>query len=122
MLVPSLSNQLFIETLEAIQDVLRIRGLDVVIGNYHYSPDEEEKLLRNHLVNRPRGILLTGFDHTAASRQMLETSGVPCVHMMELDTRLGTYCVGFSQQQAGAEAARHLLGRGRRRLAYISAL
>ncbi|KWS88640.1 LacI family DNA-binding transcriptional regulator [Pseudomonas syringae] len=117
VLVPSLSNQLFIETLEAIQDVLRIRGLDVVIGNYHYSPDEEEKLLRNHLVNRPRGILLTGFDHTAASRQMLETSGVPCVHMMELDTRLGTYCVGFSQQQAGAEAARHLLGRGRRRLA-----
>ncbi|RMV08305.1 Gluconate utilization system transcriptional regulator GntR [Pseudomonas savastanoi] len=114
VLVPSLSNPLFIETLEAIQDVLRIRGLDVVIGNYHYSPDEEEKLLRNHLVNRPRGILLTGFDHTAASRQMLETSGVPCVHMMELDTRLGTYCVGFSQQQAGAEAARHLLGRGRR--------
>ncbi|KPC49272.1 MULTISPECIES: LacI family DNA-binding transcriptional regulator [Pseudomonas syringae group genomosp. 2] len=121
VLVPSLSNQLFIETLEAIQDVLRIRGLDVVIGNYHYSPDEEEKLLRNHLVNRPRGILLTGFDHTAASRQMLETSGVPCVHMMELDTRLGTYCVGFSQQQAGAEAARHLLGRGRRRLAYMAA-
>ncbi|KPW46367.1 Gluconate utilization system GNT-I transcriptional repressor [Pseudomonas syringae pv. broussonetiae] len=38
VLVPSLSNQLFIETLEAIQDVLRIRGLDVVIGNYHYSP------------------------------------------------------------------------------------
>lgn len=101
--------------------MLRIRGLDVVIGNYHYSPDEEEKLLRNHLVNRPRGILLTGFDHTAASRQMLETSGVPCVHMMELDTRLGTYCVGFSQQQAGAEAARHLLGRGRRRLAYMAA-
>ncbi|KEZ66805.1 LacI family transcriptional regulator, partial [Pseudomonas syringae pv. syringae FF5] len=77
--------------------------------NYHYSPEEEEKLLRNHLVNRPRGILLTGFDHTAASRQMLETSGIPCVHMMELDTRLGAYCVGFSQQQAGAEAARHLL-------------
>ncbi|WP_017702417.1 LacI family DNA-binding transcriptional regulator, partial [Pseudomonas syringae] len=121
VLVPSLSNQLFIETLEAIQDVLRLRGLDVVIGNYHYSPEEEEKLLRNHLVNRPRGVLLTGFDHTAASRQMLETSGVPCVHMMELDTRLGAYCVGFSQQQAGAEAARHLLGRGRTRLAYMAA-
>jgi len=29
--------------------------------------------------------------------------------------------VGFSQQQAGAAAARHLLGRGRRRLAYVSA-
>ncbi len=121
VLVPSLSNQLFIETLEAIQNVLRTRGLDVVIGNYHYSPEEEENLLRNHLVNRPRGLLLTGFDHTPALRQLLAASGVPCVHMMELDTVRGSYCVGFSQIQAGAEAARHLLGRGRKRLAYIAA-
>lgn len=121
VLVPSLSNQLFIETLEAIQNVLRTRGLEVVIGNYHYSPEEEEKLLRSHLMNRPRGLLLTGFDHTPALRQLLAASGVPCVHMMELDTVLGAYCVGFSQLDAGAEAARHLLGRGRKRLAYIAA-
>ncbi|MBC3955954.1 MULTISPECIES: LacI family DNA-binding transcriptional regulator [Pseudomonas] len=121
VLVPSLANQLFIETLEAIQDVLRPRGLDVVIGNYHYSPEEEENLLRNHLVNRPRGILLTGSDRTQASHQMLEASGIACVHMMELDPRPGTYSVGFSQEQAGAQAARHLLGRGRKRLAYMAA-
>lgn len=121
VLVPSLSNQLFIETLEAIQDVLNPRGLDVVIGNYHYSPEEEEKLLRNHLVNRPRGLLLTGFDRTPASRQLLEASGLPCVHMMELDAERGAYCVGFSQEQAGAAAARHLLGCGRTRLAYVAA-
>ncbi|KIQ35062.1 LacI family DNA-binding transcriptional regulator [Pseudomonas viridiflava] len=121
VLVPSLSNQLFIETLEAIQDVLRPRGLDMVIGNYHYSPEEEEKLLRNHLVNRPRGILLTGLDRTPASHQMLEASGIPIVHMMELDARQGAYSVGFSQEQAGAQAALHLLGRGRKRLAYMAA-
>ncbi|HEX8541635.1 MAG TPA: LacI family DNA-binding transcriptional regulator [Pseudomonas sp.] len=121
VLVPSLSNQLFIETLEAIQNVLRTRGLEVVIGNYHYSPVEEENLLRNYLANRPRGMLLTGFDHTPALRELLAASGVPCVHMMELDTVRGAYCVGFSQEEAGAEAARHLLGRGRKRLAYIAA-
>lgn len=121
VLVPSLSNQLFIETLEAIQTVLRPRGLEVVIGNYHYSPVEEENLLRSHLANRPRGILLTGFDRSQAAQTLLATSGVPCVHMMELDPQRGEPCVGFSQQQAGAEAARHLLSRGRRRLAYVSA-
>ena len=84
VLVPSLTNQLFIETLEAIQGVLRTRGLEVVIGNYHYSPVEEENLLRTYLANRPRGLLLTGFDHTPAVRQLLAASGVPCVHMMEL--------------------------------------
>ncbi|WNW11044.1 LacI family DNA-binding transcriptional regulator [Pseudomonas sp. DTU_2021_1001937_2_SI_NGA_ILE_001] len=121
VLVPSLSNQLFIETLEAIQNVLRPRGLEVVIGNYHYDPQEEEKLLRNYMVNRPRGILLTGLDHTSVSRQLLTDSAIPCVHMMELDASEQAHCVGFSQQQAGAAAARHLLGRGRRRLAYIAA-
>jgi LacI family gluconate utilization system Gnt-I transcriptional repressor len=121
VLVPSLSNQLFIETLEAIQTVLRPRGLEVVIGNYHYSPIEEENLLRSHLANRPRGILLTGFDRSQAAQQLLAASGVPCVHMMELDPARAEPCVGFSQQQAGAEAARHLLSRGRRRLAYVSA-
>ncbi|MFY1663649.1 LacI family DNA-binding transcriptional regulator [Pseudomonas sp. Pseu.R1] len=121
VLVPSLSNQLFIETLEAIQNVLRPRGLEVVIGNYHYSPVEEENLLRSHLANRPRGILLTGFDRSQASQQLLAASGVPCVHMMELDPGRAEPCVGFSQQQAGAAAAQHLLNRGRRRLAYVSA-
>lgn len=121
VLVPSLSNQLFIETLEAIQGVLRTRDLEVVIGNYHYSPAEEENLVRSYLANRPRGLLLTGFDHTPAVRQLLATSGVPCVHMMELAQGPDAYCVGFSQEQAGAEAARHLLGRGRKRLAYIAA-
>ena len=121
VLVPSLSNQLFIETLEAIQNVLRPRNLEVVIGNYHYSPVEEENLLRSHLANRPRGLLLTGFDHTPALRQLLAASGVPCVHMMELDQTRGAYCVGFSQVQAGAAAAQHLLGRGRKRLAYVAA-
>ena len=121
VLVPSLSNQLFIETLEAIQTVLRLRGLEVVIGNYHYSPVEEENLLRSHLANRPRGMLLTGFDRSQAAQQLLAASGVPCVHMMELDPTRAEPCVGFSQQDAGAAAARHLLSRGRRRLAYVSA-
>jgi LacI family gluconate utilization system Gnt-I transcriptional repressor len=121
VLVPSLSNQLFIETLEAIQSVLRPRGLEVVIGNYHYSPQEEEALLRSHLANRPRGLLLTGFDRSPAAQQLLSASGVPCVHMMELDPQRAEASVGFSQQQAGAEAAKHLLSRGRRRLVYVAA-
>lgn len=84
VLIPSLSNQLFIETLEAIHDVMRPRGLEVLIGNFHYDVAEEENLIRNYLAYQPCGMLLTGFDRTEASQQMLAASGVPCVHMMEL--------------------------------------
>ncbi|NBA96573.1 LacI family DNA-binding transcriptional regulator [Pseudomonas sp. R5(2019)] len=121
VLIPSLSNQLFIDTLEAIHEVMRPRGLEVLIGNFHYDVDVEENLIRNYLAYQPGGILLTGFDRTEGSRRMLAASGVPCVHMMELDSTPGVTSVGFSQIQAGAVAAQHLLERGRRRLAFVAA-
>ncbi|MDN3237664.1 LacI family DNA-binding transcriptional regulator [Pseudomonas sp. WAC2] len=121
VLIPSLSNQLFIESLEAIHQVLRPHGLEVLIGNYHYSPEEEENLIRNYLAYQPRGILLTGFDRTEHARQLLAASRVPCVHMMELDADTATCSAGFSQYAAGAAAARHLIERGRQRIAYIAA-
>lgn len=121
VLIPSLSNQLFIDTLEAIHAVMRPRGLEVLIGNYHYDSAQEENLIRNYLAYQPCGMLLTGFERTEASRQMLSANGVPCVHMMELSGEDGAVSVGFSQHQAGRAAARHLIERGRRRLGFIAA-
>ncbi len=121
VLVPSLANLLFIETLEAIHAVLRPQGLEVLIGNFHYSRNEEEDLIRNYLAYQPRGLLLTGFERTESARRMIEASGIPCVYMMDLDSGSGLNCVGFSQLRAGEAAAEHLLARGRRRLAYIGA-
>ncbi|WP_312933409.1 LacI family DNA-binding transcriptional regulator [Pseudomonas sp.] len=121
VLIPSLSNQLFIDTLEAIHEVMRPRGLEVLIGNYHYDTAEEENLIRNYLAYQPCGMLLTGFDRTDASLQMLAASGVPCVHMMELGGEGAALSVGFSQFEAGRAAARHLIERGRRRLGFIAA-
>lgn len=121
VLVPSLSNQLFVDTLEAIHGVLRPQGLEVLIGNFHYSRDEEEDLIRNYLAYQPRGMLLTGFERTESARRMLEASGTPCVYMMDLDSSPGLHCVGFSQLRAGAAVAEHLLARGRRHLAYVGA-
>ena len=121
VLIPSLSNQLFVETLDAIHDVLRPRGLEVLIGNYHYDATIEENLIRNYLAYQPRGLLLTGLERSEAARQMLAASRVPCVHMMELGGEPGTWSVGFSQQEAGRAVARHLIERGRRRLGFIAA-
>lgn len=121
VLIPALSNQLFIETLEAVQGILRPRGFEILIGNYHYRQEEEEELIRNYLSFQPRGILLTGFNRSEAATQLLAKSGVPCVYMMELRREPGIVCVGFSQEAAGAKVADHLLSRGRRKLAFVGA-
>ena len=120
LLLPMLSNALFVDLLEAAQSQLRGAGFQTLIGITHYDEREEEQLLREQLVHRPAGMLVTGLPG-GATRRLIASSGVPCVHLMELSDRAGDHSVGFSQQEAAAAMTRHLLARGRRRIAFAAA-
>jgi LacI family gluconate utilization system Gnt-I transcriptional repressor len=121
VLVPMLSNALFVDVLEAVQRSLRPAGYQTLMGVTHYDAEEEELLLRELLMQRPAGLLVTGLARSDAARALIAQSGVPCVHLMEMSAAPGVYSVGFSQQEAGAEMTRHLLARGRRRIAFAAA-
>lgn len=121
VLIPLLSNALFVDLLEAVQRTLRPAGFQALIGITHYDKLEEEQLLRELLLHRPAGLLVTGTDHSEATRTLIERSGVPCVHLMEISGQAGLHGVGFSQQEAGAAMTRHLLERGRRRIVFAAA-
>lgn len=121
VLVPLLSNRLFVDLLEAAQSSLLAAGYQSLIGITHYAPEEEEALLRSYLLNRPAGLLLTGLDRSEAAQALLAHSGVPCVHMMETREQPGLYSVGFSQQAAGAAMTAALMARGYRHIAFAAA-
>jgi LacI family gluconate utilization system Gnt-I transcriptional repressor len=121
VLIPMLSNALFVDLLEAIQGTLRVHGYQTLIGVTHYDFSEEETLLREQLLHRPAGLLVTGLERNPATQQLIAHSGVPCVHLMEASGQDGIFSVGFSQAAAGAELTRHLLSRGRRRIAFAGA-
>ncbi len=145
ILIPKLSNALFVDLLDAAQQTLRAAGFQTLIGVTHYDDKQEEQLLREQLLHRPAGLLVTGLDHNAATRQLMARSQVPCVHLMDLppddvlapeslrpeSLKAGAevlegldatpYCVGFSQNQAGAALTRQLLASGRQRIAFAGA-
>lgn len=121
VLIPMLSNALFVDLLEAVQNTLRPAGYQTLIGITHYDASEEEQLLREQLQHRPAGLLVTGFERTEVTRSLVAQSGVPCVHLMEAPGHAGIHSVGFSQVDAGAAMTRHLLERGRRRIAFAGA-
>jgi LacI family transcriptional regulator, gluconate utilization system Gnt-I transcriptional repressor len=121
LLIPMLSNALFVDVLEAVQGTLRRAGYQTLIGVTHYDAAEEEQLLREQLLHRPAGLLVTGFDRNEATRRLIDHSGVPCVHLMETSSTPGVYSVGLSQSQASAAMTRHLLERGCRRIAFAAA-
>ena len=121
VLIPMLSNALFVDVFEAVQRSLRLAGYQALMGVTHYNLGEEELLLREQLLQRPAGLLVTGLERSEAARALIAQSGVPCVHLMEISSAPGIYSVGFSQLEAGAEMTRHLLKRGRRRIAFAAA-
>ncbi|MDB5731702.1 MAG: transcriptional regulator, LacI family [Variovorax sp.] len=120
VLIPLLSNTLFVDLLEAVQRTLRPAGYQTLIGITHYDAHEEEQLLREQLMHRPAGLLVTGFDRSEETRALIASSGVPCVHLMETSHAPGVHCVGFSQHAAGRAVTQHLLARGARRIAFAA--
>lgn len=121
VLIPMLSNALFVDLLEALQRTLRQSGYQTLIGITHYDASEEETLLREQLLHRPAGLVVTGLERNEATKALIAQSGVPCVHLMTASGPAGAYCVGFSQKDAGADLTRHLLARGYRRIAFAAA-
>ncbi|PUE10021.1 LacI family DNA-binding transcriptional regulator [Limnohabitans sp. T6-20] len=124
ILIPLLSNALFVDLLDAAQTTLRAAGYQTLMGVTHYDASEEEQLLREQLLHRPAGLLVTGLDHNAATRKLMASSQVPCVHLMDLPAsgqNDEAYCVGFRQTDAGAAMTRHLLSKGYRRIAFAAA-
>lgn len=121
VLVPSLSNAVFTAVLAGIQDALDPCNYQILIGNTRYSDAEEEKLLFAYMQSNPDGILLSGLTHSPRVQQMLATSRVPVVSMMDLSPEPGAMSVGFSQVDAGYAMTRYLLDKGRKRIGYMAA-
>ncbi|HEY0063681.1 MAG TPA: LacI family DNA-binding transcriptional regulator [Telluria sp.] len=121
VLVPSLSNFVFNAVIDGIQEVVDAANYQLLIGNTRYSDAEEEKLLSTYLQSNPMGILLSGLTHSPRVEQLLATSGVPVVSMMDLSTNPAQMSVGFSQHEAGRTMTRYLLEKGHKRIGFIGA-
>ena len=63
--------------------------------------------------------MLTGLRHAHGIRRRLADASIPVVETWDLGPRQIDMLAGFSNSDAGAAAASHLLARGYRRLAYL---
>ncbi|WP_206951816.1 LacI family DNA-binding transcriptional regulator [Trinickia acidisoli] len=120
VLVPSVSNAVFVETLAGVQDCVGAAGYQLLIGNTGYSPARQVELLSAYLSHAPDGFLVAGIDDSNVVRQQLAASSVPLVHMFDLVSK-DEWSVGFSQRRAGFAIGAHLIGRGARRPGFIAA-
>ncbi|WP_016836684.1 LacI family DNA-binding transcriptional regulator [Herbaspirillum lusitanum] len=121
VLVPSLTNAVFIETLSGIRDYLSQAGYQFLIGETGYSKEKESRLISTYLAHAPDGFLLSSSDQHDILRRQLAAANIPAVRMFDLGKSNSDMSVGFSQTKAGYAAARHLIERGYRRPAFLAA-
>ena len=119
VVIPSLSNIVFPEVLRGIHAALGPTGIQPVVGITEYNIKAEEQLVRSLLAWKPQAMLIAGFDHTDATRQMLTNSGVRVAELMDINSKAIDIAVGMSHRGAGYDTGRHLIACGYRRMGYV---
>jgi LacI family gluconate utilization system Gnt-I transcriptional repressor len=118
LLVPNVSNSVFSETINGLNEVLEAAGYALTIAHSGYSADREERLIRTLLGYKPDAVVLTGFTHTPGTRALLRSAGVPVVETWNIGPQPIDLAVGFSNFEAGLAMTRYLISKGHERLAY----
>jgi LacI family gluconate utilization system Gnt-I transcriptional repressor len=121
-IVPQLSNSMFAETVQGLNDELSAHGYQLLLSVSNYSRQKEEDLLTAILSRQPDGILLIGINHHPGVRKKLLATGVPVVEAWDLTPSPIDISIGFSHERIGEKVAQYLLAKGYKRFASICAL
>jgi LacI family transcriptional regulator, gluconate utilization system Gnt-I transcriptional repressor len=119
MLIPSINNSNFADTVRGLTSALAGSGLQVLLGYTDYSVETEEQLIESMLRRRPEGIIVTGGSHTVRGRRLLEQTGIPVIETWDRPKRPVQHVVGFSNAEATEAIVKHLYERGYRNIAFI---
>lgn len=119
-IVPSVRNSLFAATSQGMSDALRARGINLMLGDSHYSRDEEADLVTAFLAQRPCGIVLHDAVRSSRARKLLLQAGIPIVEVGDLTRRPLDMVVSYTNFGAAKAMTRHLIERGYRRIAFAS--
>ena len=122
VIVPTLSNSIFAETIQALSETISSQGIQLLIGTNNYSIVREEDIIRTFISHRADGLILTGHTHTAYSEELIKSFAIPTVEIWNLRKGRDFVCVGMSNYRAAYEMTEYLIKKGYKRIGYIGGL
>ncbi len=121
VLVPSLTNQVFSETLRGIEAVIEPKGYQAMLAHYGYSKNTEEKRIETLLSYNVDGMILSESYHTERSKKMLKAAGIPVIEIMDSASPPLQQAVGFNNTKASASITNLMISKGRKKIVYLAA-
>src|SRR3979490_1705208 len=119
VLVPTIANSIFADTVQGLSDELEPLGYAVILAQSRYDDAREDRMLSALLSRRPESLIMVGSPATEDGGRLLRRAGIPIVETWDLPAEPIDAVAGFDNYAAGAAVARHLLAQGRRSLAFI---
>ena len=120
LIVPSIDNSIYTQTIKALSEVLRRSGFQLMIAECGYDPTEEEELITTFLTHRVSGLVLHNTEHTPQAIAKIRKSGVPVVENGNIPTEPVDMAVSYSNRAAAYAMTMHLGRLGYRNIAFAS--
>ena len=108
LVLPSLENSIFAQTVKGISDVLRPLGYHLMLAESPDDPEEQQQVISAFVAQRVGGLILHGTVHTPAAVRMLHASRIPVVENGDLPTEPIDMVVSYSNRSAAKAMTLHL--------------
>ncbi|TKW74249.1 MAG: LacI family transcriptional regulator [Bradyrhizobium icense] len=108
VLVPTIANSIFADTVQGLSETLEPRGFSVILAQSRYDDAREDRMLAALLSRRPEAIIMVGSPATEDGNRLLRHARIPIVETWELPPNPIDAVAGFDNYQAGVAVARHL--------------
>src|SRR6267142_4990237 len=119
VLVPTIANSIFADTVQGLADELEPLGYAVILAQSRYDAAREDHMLSALLSRRPEAIIMVGSPATEDGARLLRRAGIPIVETWELPAAPIDAVAGFDNYEAGVAVARYLVRQGRQSFAFI---
>jgi LacI family gluconate utilization system Gnt-I transcriptional repressor len=118
LVLPSLENSIFSQTLKGISDVLRPVGFHLMVAESTDDPEDEERVIAAFVAQRVGGLILHATNHTANAVRMLRASDTPVVENGDFPVDPVDMVVSYSNRAAAKAMTLHLARLGYAKVAF----
>jgi len=120
LILPSLENSIFAQTVKGISDTLRPAGYHLMLAESADDPEDEERIVTAFLAQRVGGLVLHSTTHTPATIRMLRASRTPVVENGDLPADPIDMVASYSNRAAAKAMTLHLARLGYERIVFAS--
>ncbi len=121
LIVPDITNPFYPMVARGVQDALSDAGYQVIVCSTDADPARELRTLRDMVARAVDGMIVSLFRASDEDLAGIAASGIPFVMLGPMEgPHLGDRVMGDDRVSV-SEATRHLLGAGRKRIAFVGA-